>query len=114
MRTRFVPSTLASFVKMADSNSVLRSVVIVDGIPNIAMHCSMNVLATALAAIFQMGKAPCHRENTLNTFKDVEEATRFRKAPDNNDIDVMRTTVEHNEGRRKEGLFGKRVCGGLC
>ncbi len=98
MRTRFVPSTLASFVKMADSNSVLQSVVIVDGIPNTAIQYSM---ATASAAIFQMGKAPCHRKNTVNTFKDVEETTRFRKGSENNDIDVMRATVEHSEGREE-------------
>ncbi len=71
---------------------------IVDGIPNTAIQYSM---ATASAAIFQMGKAPCHRENTVNKFKDVEETTRFRKGSENIDMDVIKTTVEHREGNEE-------------
>ncbi len=86
---------------MADSNSVLRSVVIVDGIPNTAIQYSMNVMATASAAIFQMGKVSCHQAHTVNTCKEVEETTQFRKGSENIDMDVIKTTVEHSEGNEE-------------
>ena len=91
VRVRIEPKSCISFLHSTDSNWRPRSVVAVDGVPNLDIHPLTNALATVSALMSNIGMASGHL--SVDAGEDVCVTVRRRKRPHNVEMNLVKSNV---------------------